>query len=70
MDGKVLVERESAIQGRPNKRFISVYTWGPLGLIARRGVSVRNGHWDRDATYAPFEERPADCSYGLRRRRG
>jgi len=64
VDGKLLVERESKIQGRPHKRFISVYTWGPLGLIARRGVSVRNGYWNPAGTYVPSEERPGECWYG------
>ena len=46
VDGRLLVERESDTHDGPNNRFISVYTWGPMGLIARQGVSVRNGYWD------------------------
>ncbi|HVP13232.1 MAG TPA: hypothetical protein VMV94_18810, partial [Phycisphaerae bacterium] len=64
VDGKLLVERESKIQGRPQKRFISVYTWGPLGLIARRGVSIRNGYWDAEATYPGplgYFDKEGDC---------
>ena len=51
VDGRVLVERESDNHlgdgNQPEReRFISVYTWGPMGLISRRGVSVRDGYWD------------------------
>ena len=47
VDGRILVERESDLHGSPpDERFVSVYTWGPMGLISRRGVSVRDGHWD------------------------
>jgi hypothetical protein len=39
----VLAEREATVD---RERLISVYTWGPMGIVARRGVSVRNGAWD------------------------
>jgi hypothetical protein len=28
------------------QRLSSVYLWGPMGLVARRGVSWRNGNWN------------------------
>ncbi|MBI4581288.1 MAG: hypothetical protein HY718_16415, partial [Planctomycetes bacterium] len=44
VDGQLLAERESdnsPDQG-DKERYISVYTWGPLGVIARKGVSFRD----------------------------
>jgi RHS repeat-associated protein len=47
-DGRVLVERDKRESGMPDteQRLASVYLWGPMGLVARRGVSWRNGVWD------------------------
>lgn len=32
--------------GHRSKRFVSIYTWGPTGIVTRRGVARRVGHWD------------------------
>ena len=65
VDGQLLVERQSDdswnFQGQSPPgpadgimdRFYSVYAWGPIGLISRRGVSIRNGFYDNEPPNPP-----------------
>ncbi|RIK62841.1 MAG: hypothetical protein DCC65_16980, partial [Planctomycetota bacterium] len=47
VDGRVLVERNTAYgQVASVRRLTSIYQWGPLGLVSRRGVSLRDGQWN------------------------
>lgn len=47
-----------------HERNISVYTWGPLGLIARRGTSIRDGSYDPAThTFTPSPVPNAVCGY-------
>ncbi len=66
VDGRLLAERESddSIWSVGVERLVSVYTWGVMGLVARRGVSVRDGSYNPSThQFTPTNPPNPMCDY-------
>ncbi len=66
VNGQLLAEREhdDILDPPVTGRFISIYTWGVMGLVPRRGVSVRDGSYDAQShTFTPSDPPNPMCDY-------